>query len=162
MRRERRRTGMARIAGSVVVSVLLAGCPAQMAVDAPRPDMIGCDQAAEFAFVGETSLAALGLDEFGGPESGRIGMIWVTADRVSMEPPGARPANAGPEMLSRVVCVQWPDGSGMAGPIDDRWQAPAAPAATGGVGIPAGVLAVVGGLVLLVAASFLAFRRETP
>lgn len=88
---------------------------------------MGCEQAQAFAFSGETSLAAIGLaDEFGGGQDAqRVGMVWVTADAIDMFGPGGRPpgAQADPQ---RMVCVEWPDGSGMAGSLPAGWEPPPA------------------------------------
>lgn len=153
----------------ILIAVLVGGCGVAVAggVDEPRPDIPGCDQAQEFAFVGETTLGALGLADVGGPEASRIGMIWVTADRVQMDMGRPAPAGgAGPipvEPPSRMVCVQWPDGSGMSGPIDDNWQPP------GGLGaaaadspFPIAPLVIGAMLVVLIGVSVLAFRPDRP
>lgn len=122
-------------------------------------------QNAELAFAGETTLAALGLHEFGGgPEASKVGLIWVTAGPVSIDMAPV-PDGKGAVPAQRLVCVQWPDGSGMMGPVDDAWQAPSildggdggAPA---GDGPPLGVVALAIGAVVLVGASMLAFRRD--
>ena len=116
--------------------------------------------AEEFAFVGESTLEALGLNEFGGPEAGRVGMIWVTAGPVDVDfgapAPGLNPP-------TRMVCVQWPDGSAMAGSIEEAWQPPsgmggAAPADQAEV--PWSVIALGVGAVVLIGVSIVAFRRE--
>lgn len=146
-----------------ILLLLLAGCglAAEGGVSGPLPDLPGCDQTDQFAFVGETSTAALGLGDFGA-DSSRVGMVWVTADRVDMDmgaPPGVgEPAHG---ELSRMVCVQWDDGSGMSGPIDDDWQPPAAaaPPLTPGE-FPMAPVAVGVLLALLIGASVLAFRGE--
>jgi hypothetical protein len=116
-----------------------------------------CAGATRFAFAGETTLTALGLEQLDAAESNRVGMIWVTADKVDLEGPQPAGVAAGP--LRRVVCVQWPDGSGMAGPVDERWQPPAG-AVGANHGIPPPLIALVTGVLLLGAASYFAFRQR--
>ena len=108
---------------AILTACMAAGAPA--AVD-PGMAGMGCEQSETFLFSGESSLAALGLGELGGgPDAQRTGMIWVTAEPVNMMGPGPLPPGMDPE-FDRIVCVQWPDGSGMAGPIPDDWTPPAA------------------------------------
>ena len=154
----------------ILIAVLVGGCGVAVAggVDEPRPDIPGCDQAQEFAFVGETTLGALGLADVGGPEASRIGMIWVTADRVQMDMGRPAPAGgAGPipvEPPSRMVCVQWPDGSGMSTTIDDGWLPPTEAQAAAGAEAPppTGPLVIGMMLVVFIGVSVLAFRHDRP
>ncbi|MEO5985558.1 MAG: hypothetical protein ABIW50_00745 [Candidatus Limnocylindria bacterium] len=146
----------------IPVVLALAGC-ANASIRSP--DLPGCDQTEDFTFAGETTLASLGLREFaGGQESIRTGMIWVTAGPVSMgEPPMGAGGVPGAAPLSRMVCVQWPDGSGMAGSIPDDWRPPVGlvPSTLAADGFPPLLgLALVVGVVLAV--SFVAFRQERP
>ena len=156
-----------------IVALLVGGCSLVLPQSGPVVGGAGVApgepvpfpecQTAELAFSGESTLAAIGLGDFaGGPEANKVGMIWVTAGPVAM------PGPAGPGMpvpQQRMICVQWPDGSGMAGPIQDDWVPPAVAIrdesgeAAGG-GPPIGVLVLVGGAVILIGASVLAFRRE--
>jgi hypothetical protein len=124
-------------------------------------------QTAELAFAGESTLAAVGLADFaGGPDANKVGMIWITAGPVAIDQP--MPAGEGkgaPMPAGRWVCVQWPDGSGMAGNIPDDWVPPAsltgaAVADEGAAGLPIGVLALVIGAAVLIGVSVVAFRRE--
>ena len=123
-------------------------------------------QTDEYAFVGEASLGAIGLAEIaGGPDSNRVGMIWVTAGPVAMPMP--QPVGGGPvpeQDASRFVCVQWPDGSGMGASVPDDWSPPAAALGAGaqatGPEIPLGTVAVIVGAVVLIGFSVIAFRRE--
>lgn len=153
---------------------LLAGCSvvlpqsrpvvAQPGVAPGEQMMFPECQTAELAFAGESTLAALGLGEFaGGPDANKVGMIWVTAGPVAMPGPGG-PGMPAPVPEGRMVCVQWPDGSGMAGTISDEWVPPPAAAVDGSSeatgGPPIGVLVLVGGAAVLIGASVLAFRRE--
>ena len=125
-------------------------------------------QTAELAFAGESTLAAVGLADFaGGPDANRVGMIWITAGPVAIDQP--MPIGGGKGELApagRWVCVQWPDGSGMAGNIPDDWVPPGSlTGATtttdeGSTTPPIGVLALVIGAAVLIGVSVLAFRRE--
>lgn len=126
-------------------------------------------QTAELAFAGESTLGALGLNDFaGGPDANKVGMIWVTAVPVSMGGPAPMPVGGGKGAdipAARMVCVQWPDGTGMAGNIPDEWVLPEQVSSTVGAaeadaGPPVGVLALVGGAAVLIGVSVLAFRRE--
>ena len=144
--------------------LVILGLSACASAPAPVPDLAGCDRTDDFTFVGETTLAALGVAEFaGGQDAIRRGMVWVTAGPVSMNP--RRPLDAGGPVdgpMTRVVCVQWPDGSGITTSIDDDWQPPvdlqAAPnLAADEVPLSLGIVLV---LAVLVGASFLAFRRD--
>lgn len=144
-----------------MLAVALCAC-ASIGTAEPAPPMGEC-AVDEFAFVGETTLAALGLDQFGGPEANRVGMIWVTADPVVMDL-GPQPAGFEPAPATRMVCVQWPDGSGMGGNIDDTWMPPAGasgPSATATAGPPWSVIALAVGAVILLGVSILAFRRDS-
>jgi hypothetical protein len=128
-------------------------------------------QTGDYAFAGESTLAALGLAEFaGGPDASRVGMIWVTAGPAAIDVAQPVPAGGGKAPVeqrpSRMVCVQWPDGSGMAGPVPDDWVPPANAAGAGTpdestAGLPLGTLALVVGAVVLIGVSVVAFRRET-
>jgi len=125
-------------------------------------------QTAELAFAGESTLAAVGLAEFaGGPDANKVGMIWITAGPVAIDQPMPIGGGKGDVAASgRWVCVQWPDGSGMAGNIPDDWVPPASltgGATTSDEGVtapPIGVLALVVGAVVLIGVSVVAFRRE--
>lgn len=127
-------------------------------------------QTGDYAFQGESTLAAIGLGEMaGGPDANRVGMIWVTAGPASLDMPQPLPAvedGKGGEIIdARMVCVQWPDGSGMAGNISDDWVLPASVAGTeapaeGGGSPPVGALVLIGGAAVLIGVSVVAFRRE--
>lgn len=147
------------MARGIVLAVLLSACSFGLGteVTGPSPDLPGCDQAQEFAFIGETTLAALGLDQFGGPDIGRVGTIWVTADKVEMGAP--------PDPLvepTRMVCVEWADGSGMTGPLPDNWQLPVTAEPPQSTSLPVAPLVLAVVLASIVGVSFLAFRRERP
>jgi len=140
---------------------------AEPAMPGADPGMFPECQNAELAFAGETTLGALGLHEFtAGPEGNKVGLIWVTAGPVAMDM-GPMPVGKGGEMeAQRMVCVQWPDGSGMMGPIDNAWQPPSildggdGGSAVAGDGPPLGMVALVVGAATLVGVSLLAFRHD--
>jgi hypothetical protein len=147
------------------ILVLMSACGLfpgiDAAVDGPPPPFDEC-RAERYAFIGESSLAALGLDDFGGPEANRVGTIWVTADEVVLDmgpvPPGEAPFVQEP---SRMMCAEWEDGSGMAAPIADDWQRPVATSVATGTSPVAPVIVVIM-LITLIGASLVAFRRERP
>ena len=126
-------------------------------VDGPPPPFEEC-RAERYAFIGESTTAALGLGQFGGGEANRVGMIWVTADEVVVHT-GPMPAGGPPQEPSRMVCVEWADGSGMSGPVADDWRLPAAEVVPAGT-FPLAPVVVVIMLAALVGASFLAFRER--
>lgn len=146
--------------GSLVSAILalLGGCGGWISgADAEAPPFPECEAAA-YAFAGEASLASLGLADLWPEEAARVGEIWVTAVPPNQfGPPGAPPMN------DRVVCVEFADGSGMAGPIPDDWQP-----ATGGLGLPTDGVSVLAPLAVIVmiavvgGASVLAFRGRGP
>jgi len=74
-----------------------------------------------------------------------------------------RPAPiGGPQMVpdaTRMMCVQWADGSGMSGPVPDNWQPPVI-ATSASESLPIAPLVVAIVLATLIGVSFLAFRRE--
>ena len=119
--------------------------------------------AAEFDFVGEGTLRGLGLDTATPatlPDIDRVGMIWVTRDLMPHDfgPPG------GPVEMTRMLCFEFPDGSGGSGwPVDAAWQPPGGPAIGSGTADTGGqqsTLLAVGLVVLLaVLVSVFAFRR---
>jgi hypothetical protein len=155
-----------------VVALLMAGCTqvvplggravAEPAVAPGEPMIFPECQTAELAFAGESTLAAIGLGEFGGPDANKVGMIWVTAGPVAM--PGPRGPGVVDPPEGRMVCVQFQDGSVISGTIPDDWIPPAgAPvvrSSEAAGGPPIGVLLLFGGAVVLIGASVLAFRRE--
>jgi hypothetical protein len=148
--------------GVITLATLVSGCAIGGPAGPPPPGFGGmpCAGVTRFAFVGETTLAALGLGGGGGPDDNRVGMIWVTADRVDLEGPATRPAEVAPVALSRAVCVQWADGSGMAGPVDDSWRPPAGVSSSSN-GVPTPLIVLGAGALLLIVGSYFAFR-STP
>jgi hypothetical protein len=144
---------------AAVAAVALSGCAfGQPQVAGQTPSMPECAQAGRFAFAGEATLAELDLEQFGGgPEANRRARIWVTADPVPIG--GPAPAGFPQPPPERVVCVEWPDGSAMMGPVPRDWQPPSLLETTAE---PAGLPPVVPLLlaaVAIAAASYLAFRR---
>jgi hypothetical protein len=159
----------------IAVALVIGGCATDLginlgvtrAVSGPAPPFGDC-MAESYVFIGETSLAALGLDQgvtpVPPPDAGRIGMIWVTGPiPYDAGPPG------GPVEMKRSFCVEFADGSGMsAWPIDDTWQLPPA---FGGVAaedvatdgpVPLSLVVAVIGALLVIGGSILAFRRRAP
>ena len=149
---------------------LLAGC-AQVAElaegpqqewDGPAPMGDPTCLAERYDFVGEATLAGLGLvgavpAEL--PTPNQPAMIWVTAD--------LQPFDAGPEggavEMTRMLCFEFADGSGgSAWPVDPDWQPPgqAALAAPEGVSVPPSLLFVALGALLVLGVAALAFRRR--
>lgn len=148
------------------VVTLVGGCgigvEVRQPVTGPAPPFEECE-AESYAFVGESSLAALGLDKVTPvppPAPERVGMVWVTADPVPYDagPPG------GPVRMLRSFCMEYADGGGLSEwPIDDTWQEPAAltDETTADSDLPASLLALVIAVVLVMGASVVAFRRPT-
>lgn len=165
--------GLGPRCATVLAAGLLAASTAACALapvavggeEAAMAQGMGCEQAANFTFVGETSLQQLGLaEDMGmiGRDAGRVGSVVVTADRISLHGPGPLPPGI-PDEVTRMVCVQWPDGSGMAGPIPDAWQLPSAfDIGTGGDDFepPYVLIGLVVSALLIAAVSFFAFRSE--
>jgi len=162
-----------RSIGPIALLLILCGCGAWIGDGvAGPPPMTGCDQTENFAFVGETSLDALGLGRAQGPDDNRLGMVWVTAEAVSMDlgmPAPPPPPGGGDEPLfpplqqepSRMVCVQWPDGTGMAGTVDNAWLLPAGMEQAAERGSFTVAPLVIGAVIaVLVVASVLAFRGD--
>lgn len=150
------------IAGLAAMALTACAPIAAPAVD-PALMGMGCEQSETFLFSGETSLAALGLgDEFGmGPDAQRIGTVLVTAEPVNMMGPGPLPAGVEAE-FDRMVCVQWPDGSGMAGPVPDGWEPPSAVNldAAADAGPPYVLIGLIAAVAVIAGVSYLAFRGE--
>lgn len=151
------------IFGLAACSPTLAPIVATPERPAPFPEC----QADEYAFAGETTLAALGMAEtVGGPDANRVGMVWVTAGPVDAEAfgPGGGPGFQ-PPPAQRAVCVEWPDGSGMMTLVEDDWQPPG-PLTGVGAGEasaaepPLGLIGALVAVLVLIGVSYLAFRRE--
>jgi hypothetical protein len=172
-----------RLFAAIAILAVVSGCASASATPPPVPvaePAIGfavdpvapglqpfpeC-QTDEYAFVGEASLAAIGLGQIaGGAEANRVGMIWVTANPVVMPQP--QPIGGGnvPNVeADRFVCVQWADGSGMGSTVPDDWVPPADVASAGATQsepqVPLGTLAVIVGALVLIGFSIVAFRSE--
>ena len=121
-------------------------------------------QAAEFDFVGEGTLRELGLDTatpVTPPDIERVGKIWVTRDLMPHDfgPPG------GAVEMTRMLCFEFPDGTGGSGwPVDPTWQPPTGPAIVSDdadtSGPPPTLLAVALVALLALVVSAFAFRRR--
>jgi hypothetical protein len=164
-----------RSVGAFAIAILLVACmpvvgpagggaPALGGAAAPGdPAPFPECQTDQYAFAGVSTLTALGMNDFG-PDSGKPGMIWITAnpvDQSDMVPPGGVPPPP-----SRMVCVQWQDGSGMSTTIPDDWEMPPGAGVTvagedaEAGGVPLAMLALLAGAILLVGVSVVAFRRD--
>lgn len=157
--------GTARLLCVVACLAALAGCGvARAAVPIINPidpnAMEPCNQA-PLAFTGTTTLAALGLHQFaGGAEVARPGQIWITADAIVPADWRAGPPGAPPPEPARFACVEWDDGSGMAGSLDPAWQLPSGLASSSSEGeSPLPMVGVLGLVLACVVISMLAFRR---
>ena len=158
-----------RAAGPILAmasAALMSACAAGIGVEggaAGRPAPFPECGAGPYAFVGRTTLAAIGISS-GGGDSGRVGTIWVTAEPVDPDLLGQPMAPGEPAPpRTRWVCVEWPDTSGMSMPVDDGWEPPGSVAAddgTAGRPPPIGAIALAVGALVVIAASWLAFRRE--
>ena len=63
----------------------------------------------KYAYVGESTMAALGVSRPSGrppPDADRVGMIWVTADRRLNE------GEPGGPVVARMLCIEFPDDGG--------------------------------------------------
>jgi hypothetical protein len=153
---------------AVLLGVLLGtlvgcgGAPggAISAVDVPVPPDPVC-VADEYAYFGETTMAALGVSRPSGrPPFGadRVGTIWITADRRFNEGEPAGMAEG------RMLCIEFHDDGGDISlmtnfPVVDSWQPPGSRESPELASSVASQVLVVGlGVVLLVAASLIAFR----
>jgi hypothetical protein len=152
---------MTRLVVLVLAAMLLAGCATARAATNGGGGVVGsgCGQPGEFEYVGETSLAALGLGgtadgQFQGPDVDRVGSVWVSI---------AGKVPDGMLVGDRMICIEYDDGSIMASTIDASWQPPAvleAPSEETGGGVPTPILLVGGGAIVIIGFSVVAFRRE--
>jgi hypothetical protein len=131
------------------------------AADVPTPPFPEC-VADEYAYFGETTMAALGVSRPSGrppPDPNRLGMIWVTADRRFNEGEPSGMAEG------RMLCIEFRDDGGEISamtnfPVVDSWQPPGSPERIELAAADPWQLLLVGlGVVLLMAASFIAFRE---
>jgi hypothetical protein len=160
-----RMRALARVLGIMAAVIALAACgTARGAVPIVNPidasAMPPCNEA-PLAFNGTTSLAALGLTDQvgGGPEANKPGHVWITADPIVPEGWGVGKGAPPPEPM-RFVCVEWEDGSGMAGNIALDWQPPSGVVvAEADAGPPLGTIGVLGLVVVGIVISVIAFRR---
>lgn len=139
---------------------ILAGCGVVQefpieAADVPEPPFPDC-VAEEYAYFGETTLAALGVSRPSGrppPNANRVGLVWITADRRLNrgEPEGAD--------FGRMLCVEFADGSAMTDfPVVDAWEPPGS--SQRNMTMPWQLLPVALGVALLIATSIVVFRRS--
>ena len=157
--------GFARLLSVAAVLTALAACgTARGAVPVVNPvdqnAMPPCNEA-PLAFNGTTTLAALGLTDQvgGGPEANKPGHVWVTADPIVPEGWGVGKGAPPPEPM-RFVCVEWDDGSGMAGNVALDWQLPSSlAAANDDGGAPLRAIGVLGVVLVGIVISVIAFRR---
>lgn len=152
----RRRAGAVLAIG--VLGAAMAACGGLVpAADAPPAPFPECEDDA-YAFVGDTTLAAIGLADLWPEEAQRVGDVRVTAGPADPDdfpvPPGA------PPLTGRVMCIEFGDGSGMSTVIDDTWQPPGgfdlATAVDGAS--PSAAVAIIVAAVAVLAVSVLAFR----
>lgn len=152
-----------------LVGVVLAGCAGGFdlggllaSVPAAGSPLSDC-RAESYDFVGESTLAALGLDDatpVPPPDPDRVAIIWVTHDLLprDVDEPG------GPVETVRMLCFEFADGSGGSlWPVDRAWQPPAAPASAAQDAGRANLLVlllVALPAVLLIGVSVVAFRRR--
>ena len=132
------------------------------AADVPVPPDPAC-VADEYAYFGETTMAALGVSRPSGrppPDANRIGTIWITADRRFNEGEPAGMAEG------RMLCIEFGDDGGEIGlmtnfPVVDSWQPPGSPQGNQvAAAVPWQQLLPLGlAVVLLIAVSLIAFRR---
>ena len=146
------------VAGAAGVLCMLAGsaCAALPAAGVGEPPFPEC-KADTYSFVGESTLAALGLGDMWPEQRSARAEIWVTAEVVDPEPiPGQLPMEP-----ARMICMELDDGSGMAAPIDADWQPPSLAgdiATSVGSGPVVGGAIVIGLALLIGLVSFFAFR----
>ncbi len=149
----------------VLTALALAGCAGVAELDGGRatgPDPVGFPecQAESYDFAGEGTFRALGLEAavpVPPPDPERRAMIWVTHDLLPYDsgPPG------GPVEMTRMMCFEFPDGSGGSEwPVDAAWQPPGAAASEGqGPAVPQLIL-VAFAVLLVTVASVVAFRTR--
>jgi hypothetical protein len=125
------------IALACVLATAVPGCASVVDIRAPAvadgpaaPASFAECQAESYDFVGDGTLAGLGLDTatpVPPPDPGRPAMIWVTHDLL----PYDRGEPGGPVEMVRMLCFEFADGSGGSGwPVDPAWQPPGAAAAS--------------------------------
>ena len=145
-----------------LAALLIAGCG--LVPNDPAPDVDPAlpitDCEPPLAFEGETTIAELGLVGILGDDATRRGLIQISSGTVTHEqfaPPGA-PVVV-PE--GQLLCVTWPDGSGLSMMLPEPFvvgEAPDNAADDPGVSLTPILFALV--ILLLVAISWIAFRRE--
>lgn len=153
-----------------LVAMMLAGCAAlfggaaPQAIAEPAQAPLGDPTclAESYDFVGEGTLAGLGLDVATPvlpPEPNRVAMIWVTHDLF----PHDTDLADGPVEMTRMLCFEFADGSGGSGwPVDPAWQPPAkaVPSEAQGIPVPPALLLLAVVVLLAIGVSVVAFRRR--
>jgi hypothetical protein len=147
------RTLRTRAGSFAAVAMLMAACSVISSADAPPVPFPECEDEA-FAFAGRTTLAALGLAEHWPEEAQVPADIWITANPPDPAdwpaPPPEAPMPPGQRGINgrHLLCVQFDDGSGMVGPIEEPWEP------RGAFDLDAGGEAMVplGGVIVMVAA----------
>jgi hypothetical protein len=134
----------------------------------PTPDPaaepgVATDCAPPFVLHEETTLGALGIGQFEdlGVHLNRVGSVRITEAAVRWEdfaPPDVPPAV--PE--GQLLCVTWPDGSGLSTLLHEPFGRGGVDALPGGIedGPPIALAGLAVAVLLVVGVSWLAFRRE--
>ena len=152
------------------LAMVLAGCagnvgPGQLpGTGPPAPPFPEC-LASSYDFVGRSTFTAMGLDKatpVPPPDPNRVAMIWVTHDLL----PYDRGEPGGPVEMTRMMCFEFPDGSGGSEwPVDAAWQPPGSVAVLGddedsAVSVPVSLLTPVALGAVVIAATLATFRRK--
>ena len=158
-----------RFAVASLLAMLVAACAGDLfgqPGDSGRPVPPPPDcRASSYDFVGRGTFAALGLDKatpLPPPDPNRIAMIWVTHDLL----PYDRGEPGGPVEMTRMMCYEFPDGSGGSEwPVNAAWQPPGSDSVLSDDGgsaasLPLSMLAAVAVGAVLIAASLAAFRKR--
>lgn len=146
------------------VCLMLSACvgsfapAATLGVDVPLAPFSECQP--PYAYVGRTTLAALGIAQ-GGLDRNRVGRVWITANVVTVDefaPPEAPGGPAG--SAAQVMCIEFADGSGMSSMLTEPFSRPGQLEATTAPGDASNLRLVLVAVsaVALTAISVLAFR----
>lgn len=155
------------VAAAAAMLGLATGCGVMTTLDGSQvaaQQAMGCEQADSFAFVGEVVPSQIGLGDWvrGMEGANQPALIVVTAEPVDMNALG--PAGRPPEgkMIERMVCIQFADGSGMAGEAPPGWEPPSAiPLGGSRSGAPPlGILGLLAAAAVVIGVSVLAFRER--
>jgi hypothetical protein len=149
--------------GFLAAATLMAACGVISSANAPPVPFPECEDEA-FAFAGRTTLAALGLAEHWPEEAQVPADIWITANPPDPAdwpmPPGGGPMPQPGIAGEHLLCVQFDDGSGMVGPLEEPWEQRGAFdfGAGGEAVVPLGGVIVIVAALFVVGVSILAFR----